>query len=157
MADITIEIVHESLDPAAETGALAGRDASAGGLATFIGQVRDEPGLKALELEYYPGVTEQALQRIAQTAARRWMIARAVIKHRVGRMTLGEPIVFVAAAAAHRREALDAVGYMIDMLKTEAPFWKRVHTGTGAHWVEAVDADRDAADFWMEEIASEDA
>lgn len=157
MTRLTVDILHGALDPAAELAALSGRDPSAGGVASFVGQVRAEAGLVALELEHYPGVTEAALTRIAETAAQRWLLTAAVIRHRVGRMAVGEPIVFVGASAAHRREALAAVGFMIDLLKTEAPFWKRVHTDTGAHWVEAVETDRKAADFWMDQIASEDA
>ncbi len=150
-------ILETALDPAAALARLAGADLSAGGVAIFLGQVRQEDGLTALELEHYPGVTEQALARIARTAAERWQLDRAVIHHRIGRMTPGEPIVFVGATAPHRRPALDAVGYMIDLLKTEAPFWKRVHTADGSHWVDAADTDRQAADFWLDQMASEDA
>jgi len=157
MARIDTAIIETDLDPAAELAALAGRHDSDGGIASFTGQVRAEPGLLALELEHYPGVTGKALDTIAQTAARRWKLSTAVIRHRAGRMPVGTPIVFVAASAPHRREALDAVSYMIDMLKTEAPFWKRAHTQTGSNWIEAVADDRKAADFWMDQIASEDA
>ena len=157
MARIETGILEGTLDPAAELAAVTGQDNSAGGVASFVGQVRGEAGLTALELEHYPGVTEAALARIAETAAQRWPLMQAVIRHRVGRMTPGEPIVFVAASAAHRRAALDAVGYMIDLLKTEAPFWKRVHTEEGNHWVDAADGDREAADFWLDQMASEDA
>jgi len=157
MARIATDILETALDPAAELAAVTGQDASAGGVASFVGQVRGEAGLTALELEHYPGVTEAALARIAETAAQRWPLMQAVIRHRVGRMMPGEPIVFVAASAAHRREALEAVGYMIDLLKTEAPFWKRVHTGDGSYWVDAAHGDREAADFWLDQVASEDA
>lgn len=157
MTRLTVDILHEALDPATELAALSGHDPSAGGVASFVGQVRAEAGLVALELEHYPGVTEAALTRIAETATQRWLLTAAVIRHRVGRMAVGEPIVFVGASAPHRREALAAVGFMIDLLKTEAPFWKRVHTEDGAHWVEAVETDRKAADFWMDQITSEDA
>ena len=157
MARIDTAIVETDIDPGAELGALAGQHENDGGIASFTGQVRAEPGLLALELEHYPGVTGKVLETIARTAARRWPLSQAVIRHRVGRMDIGTPIVFVAASAPHRREALDAVGYMIDMLKTEAPFWKRAHTETGSNWIEAVADDRKAADFWMGQIASEDA
>lgn len=157
MALVETGILETSLDPTAELAAITGLEPSTGGVASFIGQVRGEAGLIALELEHYPAVTEAALARIAETAAQRWPLMRAVIRHRVGRMAPGEPIVFVAASAAHRREALDAVGYMIDLLKTEAPFWKRVHTENGSYWVEAAAGDREAADFWLDQMASEDA
>lgn len=154
MAQIATSILHDPLDPAAELAALTGAGTASGGLASFVGQVRAEDGLEVLELEHYPGVTDAALAQIAGTAAERWPLHHAVIRHRVGRMTPGEPIVFVAASAAHRRAALDAVGYMIDCLKTEAPFWKRVHTAAGSHWVEATDNDRRAADAWLAPDAS---
>lgn len=157
MATISITVSHDPIDSGARLDALAGADPDCGGLASFVGQVREEPGLVSLELEHYPAVTEKALQTIAETAARKWDLHRAVIHHRVGRMEIGEVIVFVAATAPHRRAALDAVGYMIDLLKTEAPFWKQVHSNKGSHWVEARDTDRDAADYWTDQIASEDA
>lgn len=131
------------------TDALTGADTACGAVATFIGQVRGGDDLVALELEHYPGVTEQALTRIARHAAGRWPLGRAVIIHRVGRMALGEPIVFVGASAPHRRAALDAVSYMIDVLKTQAPFWKREHTTTGSHWVEPRPDDDIAAAAWL--------
>jgi molybdopterin synthase catalytic subunit len=157
MAEIDIAILADTLDPAAELAGLTGRHASAGGIASFTGQVRTEPGLVALEVEHYPGVTEKTLDRIARTAAKRWPLSAATIRHRVGRMEIGAPIVFVAACAPHRREALEAVGYMIDMLKTRAPFWKQAHTETGSYWIEAVEADAAASEYWMDQMTSEDA
>ena len=157
MAAISIQVSHDPVRAGALLEELAGADPDCGGVASFTGQVRAEPGLVALELEHYPSVTENALQRIAETAAEKWSLRQAVIRHRVGRMEVGETLVFVGASAPHRREALKAVEYMIDLLKTDAPFWKQVHTDTGSHWVEARDTDRDAADYWTDQIASEDA
>ncbi|WP_203290631.1 molybdenum cofactor biosynthesis protein MoaE [Maricaulis parjimensis] len=157
MARITVTVSSFPIACGDLLDRLAGDDADCGGVASFTGQVRAEPGLVALELEHYPGVTEDALTRIARSAADQWSLHQAIIHHRVGRMELGEVIVFVAASAPHRRAALDATAYMIDMLKTDAPFWKRVHTQAGSHWVEARDTDREAAAFWTDTLASEDA
>ncbi len=128
---------------------LTGQSAHDGAVASFIGQVRAGEELIALELEHYPAVTETALDEIAQVAVERWSLTQAVICHRVGRMQIGEPIVFVAATAPHRRAALAAVEFMIDVLKTQAPFWKKEHTRTGAHWVEPRADDHAAAEGWL--------
>lgn len=157
MAKIETAILDTALDPAAELAALGGRDTATGAVASFLGQVRGEAGLTALELEHYPGVTDGALAHIARSAADRWQLSQAVIRHRVGRMAPGDPIVFVAAGAPHRREALEAVSYMIDLLKTEAPFWKRVHTADGSYWINPAEGDRRAANYWLDQMASEDA
>lgn len=131
---------------------LISADDDCGAVASFIGQVRGGKGLQALELEHYPGVTETALDRIARHAARRWSLRQAVILHRIGRMEIGEPIVFVGATAPHRRAALDAVSFMIDVLKTQAPFWKKEFDEQGARWVEARDDDDAAAARWLTSI-----
>lgn len=122
--------------------------AGAGAIATFTGLVRADDGVGVLELEHYPGATEAALRRVAQDAAERWSLAAAAIVHRVGPMTPGERIVFVAAASAHRASALDACAYLIDRLKTDAPFWKRETRGATQSWVEARGGDADAAARW---------
>ena len=137
-----------------EPGALLsgfGADESCGAVASFTGQVRAGDDLVALELEHYPGVTEKALRRIAEAAVQRWSLSRALIHHRVGRMAIGEPIVTVAAAAPHRRAALDATAYMIDVLKTQAPFWKKEHGADGSRWIETTGADSAAAEAWLTE------
>ncbi len=157
MTMIQITVSHDPIPAGDLLDQLTGADPDCGGVASFTGQVRSEPDLVALELEHYPAVTENALQAIAETAAGRWPLRRTVIRHRVGRMEIGETIVFVGATAPHRREALKAVEYMIDRLKTDAPFWKQVHTQNGSHWVKARDTDQDAADYWTDQIASEDA
>ena len=105
--------------------------------------------MTTLELEHFPGVTEKALDRIAREAATRWSLGAALIVHRIGPMTPGEPIVFVAASAPHRRAALDAVSFMIDVLKTQAPFWKKAHTSEGSSWIEARQDDDAAAARWL--------
>ncbi|WP_066798901.1 molybdenum cofactor biosynthesis protein MoaE [Sphingomonas soli] len=120
----------------------------AGAVATFTGVVRGEGGVTALELEHYPGMTEAVLCDLAEAATERWGLLGVTIVHRVGRMTPGERIVFVGTAAGHRREALDACAYLIDRLKTDAPFWKREQRGDAAAWVEARESDSAAAGRW---------
>ncbi|MBX9813998.1 MAG: molybdopterin synthase catalytic subunit [Proteobacteria bacterium SG_bin5] len=119
-----------------------------GAVASFTGLVRRDDGVEALTLEHYPGATDTALRTLAEGAAARWSLAAATIVHRVGRMLPGERIVFVATAARHRAAALDACAYLIDRLKTDAPFWKREETAAGARWVEARATDDDAARRW---------
>ncbi len=114
----------------------------------LTGLVRSDDGVGTLELEHYPGATEAALTRLAEEATARWALGAATIVHRVGPMAPGERIVFVAAAAAHRAAALEACAYLIDRLKTDAPFWKRETRGGEARWVEARESDADAAARW---------
>lgn len=146
---VSVKVQTESFDPGALINSLTGRDSACGAVASFIGQVRGGDDLVALELEHYPGVTEQALRRIAGEALRRWSLGEAVIVHRIGRMAINEPIVFVGASAPHRHAALEATGFMIDILKTQAPFWKREHTASGSHWVEPRPGDDAAAAAWL--------
>lgn len=147
---VHVHLVSEPFDAGTALSGLAGAEAECGAVASFTGQVRGGGGLIALELEHYPGVTEKALTRIARQAAERWSLGQAMIIHRVGRMQVGELIVFVGASAPHRRAALEAVGYMIDVLKTGAPFWKREITAAGASWVEARPEDDIAAATWLD-------
>lgn len=140
----------EDFDVGAE---LARLEAEAGAVASFVGIVRGDSGgrkLAALTLEHYPGMTEAALAGIAEEAARRWPISDCTIIHRVGRLEPGARIVLAAAASAHRSAALEATGFLIDWLKTDAPFWKREDFASGdAAWVEARDADIAARDRWQ--------
>lgn len=155
MAVIQTFIQTAPFHPGRAWETLRGHDPDCGAIASFLGQVRGGEGLIALELEHYPGVTEKALERIAETAAARWTLSRAVIIHRAGRMLVGDPIVFVGATAPHRRDALDAVQYMIDVLKTQAPFWKKEETATGTRWIEPRDGDHAAAARWLAEESEE--
>ena len=123
-------------------------EGDAGAVATFTGLVRADDGVETLDLEHYPGATEAALTKVAEGACVRWGLSAATIVHRVGRMHPGERIVFVAAASAHRGASLEACAYLIDRLKTDAPFWKRETRGAEASWVEARDADEAAAARW---------
>lgn len=119
-----------------------------GGVATFTGIVRSDDGVEELWLEHYPGMTEAALQDIAETAVARWSLCGAVVVHRVGSLAPGDPIVFVAACAVHRAAAIEACAFLIDRLKTDAPFWKRERRGGQADWVEARASDDQAAARW---------
>ncbi|MDE2318589.1 MAG: molybdenum cofactor biosynthesis protein MoaE [Rhodospirillales bacterium] len=138
-----------------DAGALLARlnSAGTGGMASFTGIVRQLPGggLRALRLEHYPGMTEKALERLADEAEARWELTGCVIIHRVGRLEPGQNIVFAAASSAHRGDALAATAYLIDQLKTRAPFWKAEEMENGAtHWVEAREADDEATAAWSE-------
>ena len=140
-----------SADPIDLTGEMAAVEMmEAGAIASFTGLVRADDGVEELFLEHHPGATEAALRRLADEAAARWALSAATIVHRVGAMVTGERIVFVATAAAHRAAALDACAFLIDRLKTDAPFWKRERRGSEARWVEPRDADAVAADRWRQ-------
>jgi molybdopterin synthase catalytic subunit len=124
--------------------------AGTGGIGSFVGTVRDDGGrVRALNLEHYPGMTERAMGKIVEDAAARWPLLACTVIHRVGRLLPGENIVFVGAASAHRAAALQAAGFLIDWLKTSAPFWKREEfVGGGAEWVAARAGDEAAARAW---------
>lgn len=147
---IRVVVSAEPIDLADEM--VRAEQGGAGAVATFTGLVRadahDDGTVAVLELEHYPGATERALERLAQEATRRWSLTAATIVHRVGPMRPGERIVFVAAATAHRGAALDACAFLIDRLKTDAPFWKRETRGDSRRWVEARGADEAAAARW---------
>ena len=119
-----------------------------GAVATFSGLVRADDGVSELHLEHYPGATAAALGKLAEEAIARWSLHAATIVHRVGPMQPGERIVFVAACADHRGAALDACAYLIDRLKTDAPFWKRETVGSERRWVEPRATDDAAASRW---------
>lgn len=150
---VTIRIQAERFDASAETAALTGGNADVGAVVAFTGFCRDEGGrLAALELEHYPGMAEAELGRIAVEAERRWPLMGLTVIHRYGVIPPGEEIVLVLAASAHRRAAFEAADFLMDFLKTQAPFWKREHLkdgGTG-EWIEAKDADDAAAGRWLE-------
>lgn len=146
---IRVVVAATPIDAAAELAMLE----RGGAVATFTGLVRGDavPGagaVTALELEHYPGATEAALMRLADEATARWALSAATIVHRVGPMTVGERIVFVGTAADHRGAALEACAFLIDRLKTDAPFWKRETVGDTARWLEQRAADDDAAARW---------
>jgi molybdopterin synthase catalytic subunit len=143
-----IRVQREPFDAGAETQALGAGDQRVGGIATFIGRVRGDDGLLALTLEHYPGMTEKLMAEIEQEAGARWPVLDVRIVHRIGRLAAGEAIVFVGAAAAHRHDAFSATHYVMDQVKTRAPFWKKEHRADGDRWVEAAKADDAAAMGW---------
>ena len=144
---IRIVVGPEPIDLAAELASVEA--AGAGAVATFTGLVRGDDHVELLELEHYPGATENALEALAKEAHARWSLLGATVVHRIGPMRPGERIVFVATAAPHRAAALDACAFLIDRLKTGAPFWKRETRGGQARWVKARDADDAAAARWV--------
>ena len=141
-----IHIQNEDFDLNDEIEALGGD--GTGAVATFLGLVRGGDGLTALTLEHYPGMTEREIARIAQEAQARWKLAGITIIHRIGRLEVGERIVLVAVAAAHRGSAFEACQFLMDYLKTRAPFWKQEERDGTAGWVEARESDDAAADRW---------
>lgn len=144
-----IKVQPEDFDIVAEVAALA-EEASGdvGAIATFTGYVRADDGLIALTLEHYPAMTRQEIARHVDEARTRWPLLGATIIHRVGRLVPGERIVFVAAAASHRRAAFEACEFLMDYLKIQAPFWKQEEYASGTIWVEARTRDDEAASRW---------
>jgi molybdopterin synthase catalytic subunit len=148
---VTIRIQPESFDVAAETAGLTEGRADIGAVVAFAGLCRDEGGrLSALELEHYPGMAETEIARIAAQAQERWPLMGLTVIHRFGKIRPGDEIVLVLTASAHRRAAFEAAEFLMDYLKTQAPFWKREHLrdGTVGAWVEASRADDHAAERW---------
>ena len=148
----TIRVQAEPFDVAAEIAALTAGRADVGGIGCFVGTVRDTAGGKriaAMTLEHYPGMTERAMADIAAEAQRRWELLGCTLIHRVGRLSPGEGIVLVLATSAHRAAALEATAFLIDWLKTGAPFWKKEAFADGAEaWVAARAEDEAAAGRW---------
>ena len=143
-------LVQEALfDMAMESAALTAGRTDVGGVASFLGVCRGDDALAAMVLEHYPGMTERALGRIAAEAEARWPLTGCTVIHRVGRILPGEPIVLVLTASAHRAAALESCAFLIDWLKTKAPFWKREEFADGdARWVAAKNEDDAAAARW---------
>ena len=146
-----IRLQEAPFDVGAELAALSAGRTDIGAVASFVGLVRDHAGTQAIgamTLEHYPGMTEKKLAEIEAEANARWPLQASLIVHRYGRMLPGEPIVLVATASQHRAAALDACAFLIDWLKTKAPFWKLEEAGPEARWVEARETDDRAADRW---------
>jgi molybdopterin synthase catalytic subunit len=150
-AKIIVRVQSEVFDASAEAATLTQSHRDIGALVTFTGLCRDEGGtLAALEIEHYPGMAEEEITRVAREAASRWPVEGIIAIHRFGLIRPGEPIVLAVTAAAHRAEAFAAASFLMDYLKTEAPFWKKQHlTGGGASdWVEAKAKDHAATQKW---------
>jgi molybdopterin synthase catalytic subunit len=146
-----IRVQREDFDVGAELDRLVGGNTRIGGVASFVGLVRDIGGgdqVTALTLEHYPGMTEKKLAEIEAEAHRRWPLDAVLIIHRYGRLAPGERIVLVATASPHREAALEACHFLIDWLKTKAPFWKSEATPTGERWVEARAEDDAVSERW---------
>ena len=147
----TVRIQAEDFDTGAEIARLTGGRTDVGAVVSFSGLCRDEAGqLSALELEHYPGMAEAEIARIADEAVKRWPLSGLTAIHRYGRIAPGENIVLVVAASAHRHAAFEAASFLMDYLKSRAPFWKKEHRadGSASSWVEAKDADERAAARW---------
>jgi molybdopterin synthase catalytic subunit len=145
-----IRVQHEDFDSVALQRQLAAGRSDIGAIATFIGLVRDLEGdpLQQMTLEHYPGMTEKALEDIALRASERWEVIDLAIVHRVGALKPGDQIVLVMVASAHRGDAFSACEFIMDYLKTEAPFWKKEASGQGEKWVESRESDIFAQKKW---------
>lgn len=146
-----VRVQHEDFDVGAELARLRGNDPSVGAVACFVGvarDVNDGDRVATLTLEHYPGMTERALEDIVALARSRWNLVDVLVIHRVGELRPTDQIVLVAVTSAHRGEALAACQFVIDWLKTDAPFWKKERTPDGARWVDARDSDTAARDRW---------
>lgn len=151
-----IRVQEADFDIGAELAQLTDGRRDIGGVACFVGLVRDmlrkpeagEESITAMTLEHYPGMTEKRLAEIEAEARARWPLEGSLIIHRVGRLLPGERIVLVATASSHRQAALESCQFLIDWLKTQAPFWKLEETSSGAHWVAARASDDRAAERW---------
>ena len=147
-----ISVQLEAFDLAAEVATLYRANPKVGAVASFLGLVRDSnagQGVSAMTLEHYPGMTERALARIVEDAQARWEILDVCVIHRVGPLSPTDPIVLVAVAASHRGEAFAACEFIMDFLKTRAPFWKKEATPEGEKWVDARESDEHAAARWQ--------
>lgn len=147
----TVRIQREDFDVAAEIALLTGGRPDIGAVVTFSGLCRDEAGqLSALELEHYPGMAEAEIGRIAREALGRWPLLGLTAIHRYGELKPGDNIVLVAAASTHRHAAFEAASFLMDFLKSRAPFWKKEHLSDGSQggWVDAKETDEEAAGRW---------
>lgn len=148
---MAIRVQAGAFDPGAEVNAMQAANAGVGAVVSFVGYVRDfndGHDVAGMFLEHYPGMTEKALAGIAAEAEQRWPLLKQEVIHRVGALEPGEPIVFVGVASAHRQAAFEACEFVMDYLKTRAPFWKKEHTADGPRWVDGRSSDHAAADRW---------
>ena len=148
-----VRVQHEAFDPGAELNALHAANLGIGAVAGFVGYGRDfNDGLEVagMFLEHAPGINERAFEKVVAEAEQRWPLLRLDVLHRVGALEPGEPIVFVGAASAHREAAFDACRFVMDYLKTHAPFWKKETTEQGPRWVEGRESDQNAASRWSD-------
>lgn len=150
-ARLSVSVQQADFDLSKEYAALLASDRGIGAVVAFVGTVRDlnlAADVVALELEHYPGMTENSLRNILEQAAQRWSLQAARVVHRIGKMYPGDQIVLVLTASAHRGDAYEANTFVMDYLKTEAPFWKKEWTPEGPRWIEARESDNQAAKRW---------
>jgi molybdopterin synthase catalytic subunit len=147
---VDVRLLDATFDPAAELAAFSGAHESAGGIASFLGQVRAGEGVEALELRHYGPLTLPGMEQLAATAQSRWPLVGLLVIHRTGLMHPGDPIVLVAAAARHRRDAFAAAEFAMDHLKSESWFWKREKVDGGWRWVEPREQDFADLTRWVE-------
>ncbi|MGH1353866.1 MAG: molybdenum cofactor biosynthesis protein MoaE [Thalassovita sp.] len=147
---MTVRVQEAPFDLGAETQAFADAQTDMGAVVTFTGIVRDLPGdnLDRMVIEHYPGMTEKALEKIEADARERWSLGDVMILHRFGPMVASDRIMMVATASRHRKDAFEAAEFLMDYLKSRAPFWKKEFTTSGADWVAAKDADEEALTRW---------
>lgn len=146
---MSVRVQSQPFDMGAEVDAFTARASGAGAVVTFSGLVRDEGGtLTRMEIEHYPGMTEKALEKIRSEAVTRWSLTEAMIIHRHGPMKPGDQIMMVATAARHRSDAFAAAEFLMDYLKSRAPFWKKEYGADGETWVAAKDEDEAALERW---------
>ena len=149
--EVVVTVQQEDFDPTALQAELTANRVNVGAVASFVGLVRSQAGhpVTRLELEHYPGMTERSIAEIVEKAAVRWEILAARVVHRIGMLVPGDQIVYVGVASGHRGHAFQACEFIMDFLKTEAPFWKKESTPTGDHWVDARGSDSEARDRWQ--------
>jgi len=148
---VRVRVQPEPFDTGREIARLHEGAWGVGAVASFLGVVRDrndDRSVGSMRLEHYPGMTERAIERIVRDAGMRWELAAVTVIHRVGELSPGDPIVLVAAASSHRGEAFSACEFVMDYLKTKAPFWKKESTPAGGRWVETRVSDSEAAGRW---------
>ncbi|MGE8066296.1 molybdopterin synthase catalytic subunit MoaE [Pseudomonas sp. NPDC089569] len=148
---MSVSVQYKRFDTARLIDSLRANDPGVGAVVNFVGYVRDinaGQDVAGLFLEHYPGMTERALHRIIDDAKARWPLKAVTVVHRIGQLSISEPIVFVGVSSQHRHAAFDACAFIMDYLKTDAPFWKREDLSNGSRWVDARDSDRSAIKRW---------
>jgi molybdopterin synthase catalytic subunit len=146
-----VSVQHEDFDLSAEVAALRAGDGGVGAVAAFVGTVRElggGQGITGMELEHYPGMTETAIEAMIDAALQRFDVRAVRVVHRVGALQPADQIVLVAVTSTHRGQAFEACEFLMDYLKTQAPFWKKEHTAAGARWVDARSSDDAALQRW---------
>jgi molybdopterin synthase catalytic subunit len=147
----SVLVQHEDFDVSTQLALLREGDNKVGAIASFVGLVRDindDLGVSSLELEHYPGMTERSIEKIVSQATERWALRGAIVIHRIGRLSPADQIVLVAVSSLHRGESFAACEFIMDYLKTQAPFWKKELTSSGGRWVDARTSDQTAAKRW---------